>query len=108
MGMSSSLVDSRSPLLWSSNSVARPLFRPFLANIQKIRLSIFPVEQVFVGPLSSYVAEILAPWQHCLVNVWGVDGYVFLSYWSDTKLQNRFYSTFRMECKMCIIFIMET
>jgi hypothetical protein len=59
MGMSSSLVDSRSPLPWSSNSVARPLFGPFLENFKKIRLSIFPVAQVFVGPLSSYVAEIL-------------------------------------------------
>jgi hypothetical protein len=71
--MSSSLVDFPSPLPWSSNSVARPLFGPFLANFKKIRLSIFLVAQVFVEPLSSYVAEILAPWQHCLVNVWGVD-----------------------------------
>jgi hypothetical protein len=35
-------------------------------------------------------------------------GNVLLSYWSDTKLQNRFYSTFGKECKMCLIFIIET
>jgi hypothetical protein len=73
IGMSSSLVDSCSPLPLSSDSVARPLCVPFLANSKKIQWSIFPAAQVFVEPLLSYVAENSAPWQHCQVNVWGLD-----------------------------------
>jgi hypothetical protein len=73
MDMSSSLVDSRRPLPWSSDTVASPLFGPFLANLKIIRSLIFPAAQVFVGPLLCYVAEISGPWQHCQLNVLGLD-----------------------------------
>jgi hypothetical protein len=37
----------------------------FLANPEKIRLRIFSADEIFLGPLLRFAAEISTGWQHC-------------------------------------------